>query len=89
MSEADLIDRLAAAVASRVSRQIPLDVDLWDMETIGAYMKRDVSHIQQRVVNRPDFPHAIRLPSAGKRGGQPLYKAIDVIRWTESYMEKN
>lgn len=41
MSEADLIERLAAALAERLRPAIPLSVDLWDMAMIAAYFKRD------------------------------------------------
>jgi hypothetical protein len=83
------IAQLAEAIAKQVRPAIPLSVDLWDSATIAAYLKCSVGHVQQRIVILPDFPEAIRLPSAGsKRGGQPLWKAAQVIAWAEGYMSR-
>lgn len=91
MSEADLIERMAQAVAHHIAPRvpIPIEIDLWDMATIAGYLKRDAGTVRERLACRPDFPKAIRLPSAKKNGGQPLYKATEVIQWAESYQEKN
>lgn len=89
MNETDLIARMAEAVAKHITPAIPIDIDLWDVAKIGAYLKRDAGTVRERLACRPDFPKAIRLPSATKHGGQPLYKAHEVIRWAESYQEKN
>lgn len=90
MSEADLIEKLAAAVAARVKPPIPLNVQLWNLEMIGAYLQRSARVVGERVVTLPGFPKAIRLP-AGKDGeskGQPLWKAAEVIAWTEGQRDK-
>jgi hypothetical protein len=36
----------------------------------------------------PDFPKAIRLPTKTGRA-QPLYKAAEVIAWTNRHQERN
>ncbi|TXF09821.1 helix-turn-helix transcriptional regulator [Pelomicrobium methylotrophicum] len=83
----DLIDRLAAAVAERISRPIPIQVDLWSADEIAAYLKVCRRYVIDRYSKLPDFPPAIRLPSAGGRSGHPRWRASDVIAWAEKYKE--
>ena len=66
---------------------IPVDVDLWDSETIAAYLKCSASHVMQRYAPLPNFPQTIRLPTGGSRG-TPRWKASEVIEWAEKYKEK-
>ena len=87
MSETDLIERLADAIERRIKPVLPLSVALWDMATIAAYLQRDTDSVRERIACLPDFPKPIRLPSATKRGAHPLYKASEVIAWTETYRE--
>jgi hypothetical protein len=72
-----LIERLAAPT-------LPVSNDLWDTKYIGAYLKRSVTTVRDRIVVRPDFPKAVRL----ERRGDALYKAREVIAWAESHQEK-
>ncbi|MGE8450915.1 MAG: hypothetical protein ACN6OP_09935 [Pseudomonadales bacterium] len=99
MSESDLIERLAAAVAARVKPSLPLAVQLWNLEMIGAYLQRSPRVVGERIVTLPDFPKAIRLPAArAKKPGTeeeknkgkslPLWKAAEVIAWTESHRDQ-
>ena len=88
MKDADIIERLAAAVAERVKPAVPLHIDLWDIATIAVYMKRDATTVRERFACLPDFPPAIRLPSAKGNRAQPLYRAKDVIAWTLKYQER-
>ena len=83
MTAEDLIDQLASAVAARV--KIPLEIDLWDAETIGAYLKLSPRQVLERVAIRPDFPNQIRIPTEGKGRGHPRWRAAEVIKWAESY----
>ena len=68
----DIIEDLAAAIARHTVRRIPLAVDLWSTAEIADY---------------PDFPPAVRLPGKGARRGHPRYKAADVIKWAESWLD--
>ena len=74
------------AIISAQKPSIPVNVDLWDSETIAAYLKCSVSQVMQRYAPRPDFPRTIRLPS--DRRGSPRWKATEVIEWAESFREK-
>lgn len=88
MSDVDLIERLAEAVAQRMTPSIPLAVDLWDIATIAAYLKREPGTVREQIACLPSFPKAIRLPTSKGRA-QPLYNAKEVIAWVQSYREKN
>jgi hypothetical protein len=87
MSEVELVEKLAHALAGRLQPAIPLSIDLWDTATIGQFLKREAQQVRERIVCLPDFPKAIRLPSAKGRA-QPLWKAAEVIAWAERYQEK-
>ena len=87
MSDTDLIERLAAAVAEHVKPEIPVEIALWDLPTVAAYFKRSSQMVRTTLACLPSFPKAIRLPSAGK--AQPLYKASEIIDWAQKYRDKN
>jgi membrane-bound lytic murein transglycosylase MltF len=84
-----IIKQLAAAVAQHIKPSIPVDLDLWDIETVATYMKRSPKSVRERLACLPDFPKAIRLPSGGDRGGQPLYRATEVMNWVSKFQDKN
>jgi hypothetical protein len=88
-TDIDLINRLAAAVAKQIRPSIPLEVDLWDISTIAAYLKRSEAQVRERMACLPDFPKAIRLPSSTGSRGQALYRAKDVLDWTAKYQDKH
>jgi hypothetical protein len=83
-----LIERLAEEIAMRIRPAIPLSIDLWDAETIGAYLKKSSRQVRERYAPLPGFPQAIRLPSGGAEKSHPLWKALEVIKWAEKYQEK-
>lgn len=86
MSETELLTKLANILGQQFKPAIPVDIDLWDVSTIAAFLKRSDSNVRERICPLPDFPKAIRLPSQGGRG-HPLWKAIEVIQWAERYRE--
>lgn len=83
-----MIDKLAEAVAKHIRPTIPLNIALWDIETVADYFKRDVTSVRQRFACLPDFPAAIRLPSASGKKAHPLYKATEVMAFADKYREK-
>lgn len=87
--DTNIIDQLAAAVAAHVRPAISLDIALWDIATIAAYLNRTENQVRQRMACLPDFPKAIRLPSSTSARGQALYKAKEVIAWAAKYQDKN
>lgn len=76
-------------VIDRLSPRIPLSVDLWSTHEIAAYLKRSESAVRDRVVHTLGFPKAIRIPSGTKGRSHPLWKASEVIAWTEKHQERN
>lgn len=87
MSEGELLEKLASAIAKHFKPAIPIDIDLWDVSMVAQYLKRDAAVVRERITCLPDFPKAIRLP-ATKGRAHPLYKAAEVIKWAETYREK-
>lgn len=97
MREADMIERIAVAVANHVRTALPVSVTLWDAERIAEYLVRSPRVVRERVVTLPGFPKPIRIPSvqSGKHAGKggrgkalPRWKAAEVIAWAESYREQ-
>lgn len=87
LNETELIGRLVEALEKHVQPAIPLDVALWNVALVAKYLNRDTAVVRERITCLPDFPKAIRLPA--KQGmAHPLYKAAEVIAWSETYREK-
>lgn len=88
MSEAVQIDmlaeRLAAAVADRVRPAVPIDAALWNSSDVANYLRVSKNQLA-RYTPRPDFPKPIRLPTQTGGHGHPLWRALEVIKWTENY----
>lgn len=89
MSETELIQQMAAAVAQHLQPAIPVHVDLWDVATIARVLKRSESQVRNRLICLPDFPKAIRLPVDGGGRGKPLYRANEVLDWTRKYQDRH
>jgi hypothetical protein len=65
-----------------------ISADSHYIREIAAYLKRSEAVVRERITALPGFPQAIRLPVAGSKGrGQPLWKAKEVIAWTEKHQE--
>ena len=84
--DAALIEKLAAALAAQLPPPIPVEIDLWDVATIAHLLKRSESQVRNRIVCLPDFPKAIRLPTAA---GPRLYRAAEVLAWVSKYQDKD
>ena len=82
----DMIATLVKAV--RDAARIPVEVDLWNTETIALFLKRNTAVVRERITPMPGFPKAIRIPTTQGRA-QPLYKASEVIEWALSHREKH
>jgi hypothetical protein len=89
MSEQELIQQMAVAVAQHLQPAILVNVDLWDVATIARVLKRSESQVRNRLICLPDFPKAIRLPVEGGGRGKPLYRANEVPEWTRKYQDKH
>jgi hypothetical protein len=84
MSEMEL---LVHKIAEAVRPSMPVEIDLWDVKTIAAYLKRDSAVVRERICCLPTFPAAIRIPNAQGQRMHPLWKASEVIAWAESFRE--
>lgn len=61
--------------------QQPISIALWDTNDIANYLHRSKDRVYSDIVCLPSFPKPIRLPVKGR--AQALYKAREVIAWTE------
>ena len=86
-TEIDVLTRLADAIEKMQRTPLPLSIDLWDMEMLGQYFKRNPQVVRQNIACLPSFPKAIRLPTKAK--SHPLYSAKEVIEWTQRHRDKN
>lgn len=85
----ELIRQLVEQLARLSKPAIPVEIDLWDISMVAAYLKRSESVVRERIACLPDFPKAIRPPSTKSAKGQPLYEAREVIAWARQYKDKN
>lgn len=84
MSEIELL----LEAINKLSPRIPINVDLWSVREIAAYLKRSESVVRDRITALPGFPQAIRLPVVSGTGkGQPLWEAHEVIAWVKKHKE--
>lgn len=86
--DSSVLEQLVAALQQLNKPAIPIEVDLWDMAMIAAYLKRDVQVVRSRMACQPGFPKAIRLPTSTGRT-QPLYQAREIVAWARSHQEKH
>lgn len=89
MSEQEMIQQVAAAIAAQLQPPVPVQIDLWDVATIARVLKRSENQVRNRMICLPDFPKAIRLPVIGGGRGQPLYKATEVLAWVSKYQDRH
>lgn len=87
------MDNTVAAISDALNKiqvrmAIPVEIDLWDAQSVGAYLKVEKEQVLARYAPLPDFPNAIRLPSPTGGRGRPRWKAREVVAWAEKYQEK-
>jgi hypothetical protein len=80
---ADLINRLAAAIALHLPRRIPFAVDLWSHKEVAEYLKCTPRQVADRYAKIDGFPKP-----AGPRGMHPRYLAKEVVAWVDGQRER-
>ena len=80
----DELTILASEIVRLMPPPIPLEVALWDGDTIATFMHRSPRTVKEKIVMCPSFPKARRLNG----NGYPLWKAREVIDWVETHKEK-
>ena len=80
-------EKIADKLVAKLPPIIPLEINLWDVKTIAAYLKRTPSVVRECICCLPSFPAAIRLPNANGQRMHPLWRASEVIAWAESYRQ--
>jgi hypothetical protein len=87
--ENELVRQLVDQLAKLSRPAIPVEIDLWDLAMVAAYLKRSEAVVRERIACLADFPKAIRPPSTKSSRGHPLYEAREVIAWARKYKDKN
>ena len=77
MSETELIDRLADALADRIKPTFPLDIELWNVERIANYFGKAIPVAQRSITCLPGFPRPVKT----EKNARPLYFAKEVVEW--------
>ncbi|MFL9987628.1 hypothetical protein [Paraburkholderia sediminicola] len=85
---ADLVNKLIERITALSKPSIPVEIDLWNVDAIAAFLKRSESVVRERIVCQPSFPVAIRIPTGEGKRGHALWPARDVIAWAESHRER-
>ena len=80
MSEVDLIDRLADAVAERINAKFEFEIALWSVERVATYFNKAVPVAQRSILCKPSFPKPVKT----EKGARPLYFAKEVVEWARS-----
>lgn len=62
--------------------------ELWDAETVAAYLGYKTRYFLESVSLVAGFPPAIRFPVAGGRKSRPRWKAKEIMKYIDSYQEK-
>lgn len=83
VTETEVLVKLTEAIEKMQRPVLPLSVDLWDTNILATYFKRSAARVRSDIVCLPTFPRPIRLPVEGR--SQALYKAREVIAWTEKH----
>ncbi|WP_232452346.1 hypothetical protein [Burkholderia ubonensis] len=69
-------EKIAERIVAILPPSIPLEIDLWDVKMIAAYLKRNPSVVRERICCLPSFPAAIRLPNVNGQRMHPLWKSV-------------
>ncbi len=62
------------------------DRRLWSMDDIATYLSTSKSTVQTRIICKPDFPEAIRIPTEQGRTNRRWYPA-EVKKWVGCHRE--
>ena len=80
MNDSDLIERLAEAVADKITAKFPFDIELWNIERVAEYFHKAVPVAQRSITCHPYFPKPIKT----LKGARPLYVAKEVVEWAKA-----
>ncbi|RXJ70673.1 hypothetical protein CS022_22680 [Veronia nyctiphanis] len=79
-------DKLAEAILAELRFQGRQDDALWDASDIAHYMKLSKSTVQCRIICKPHFPRALKVPTTDNGGGR-RWLAREVKQWVMRFRE--
>ena len=80
------IEELLISILEEI-RSVKTPSRLWSLDDIAAYLNRSKITVQQRVVCKPDFPNAVRIPTHAGRVG-PLWYQDEVKAYVKRHQKK-
>lgn len=81
----EVIEKLQKSI-DEMNRKMPFELELWELKDVAHYLKRGTVAARS-YMSMPDFPTPIRLPASSGSGtkGNQLWRAPEVVAWTEKY----
>lgn len=62
---------------------IPLEHQLWTGDMVAEYLHMKPRTVKEKILVKPAAPRPIKV-----MGGHPRWKAIEIIKWAESFQDK-
>lgn len=73
---------ILAEILTEIRRLQGSESEVWRTDDVAKFLKLSKSSVQSRVISRPDFPRAVRIPSENGTGGKRWY-AREVKAWLQ------
>ena len=72
-----------------MSLNLPLEHQLWGKEELSEYFRRPWKQVQEHIITIPDYTCTITMTRRSNvRMTCPLWRAIEVIEFTENFNRK-
>lgn len=81
----DTVEKQILATLQAIEKKpnIPITVARWNSAACAEFLQKSPKYFLEHIACRPDFPEPNRIKLPGKRKGQPLWKASEVIKWLD------
>lgn len=74
-------DKLADAIAQRISTSVPIEVALWDKVECADYLKQAERTFLDKTSKHHTFPTSINVPNGQGGKAKSSWYAHEVIQW--------
>ena len=74
-------NKLAEAIAERLSRQVSVEVALWNVDECADYLKQARRTFSNKTSKNHSFPASINVPNGVGGKSQSCWYAHEVIQW--------
>lgn len=80
MNETALLEKILDALEMQNSQQ----ADLWNVDDIARYLKLGKASVQNRILNKNNFPRPFVIPTT-ENGGAKRWKSKEVKQWANRF----